>query len=143
MPLFFGRCLHAHWHRPAAVDGLSGHGSLLCVCGALLSSAQVVSPEGLERCWSPSRLRCLCSQRVGAHSLLPCSCSPLFIWENHKGPEWVSAVAFQHPEQETEHLPIVVGWALFIRSGAIYMNTGQHMIPVYHQSSSLTRMFMD
>ena len=44
LALFSGRCLYAHWHRPAAVDGLSGHGSLLCVRGALLSSAQVVSP---------------------------------------------------------------------------------------------------
>lgn len=44
LALLSGRGLHAHWHRPAAVDGLSGHGSLLCVCGALLSSAQVVSP---------------------------------------------------------------------------------------------------
>lgn len=40
-----GRCIHALWHRAAAVDGLSSHGSLLCVCGFLLSAAQVVSPH--------------------------------------------------------------------------------------------------
>lgn len=43
-----GRCLHAHWHRAAAVDGLGGHGGLLRVCGAVVSAAQVVSP-GQER----------------------------------------------------------------------------------------------
>lgn len=37
------RCLHALWDRAAAMDGLGGHGSLLRVCGSLISAAQVVS----------------------------------------------------------------------------------------------------
>ena len=40
------RCLHTHWRRAAAVDGLSGHGGLLRVCGPLVTAAQVVSPRG-------------------------------------------------------------------------------------------------
>lgn len=39
------RCLHALWHRAAAVDGLGSHGSLLCVCSSLVAAAQVVSPH--------------------------------------------------------------------------------------------------
>lgn len=40
------RCLHAHWRRAAAVDGLGGHGCLLRVRGPLVTAAQVVSPCG-------------------------------------------------------------------------------------------------
>lgn len=63
------RCLHAHRHRAAAVDGLSGHGGLLRVRGPLVTAAQVVSPGGgqgalsTRQVWAIVGVHCVADQR--------------------------------------------------------------------------------
>ena len=45
-----GRRLHAPRHRAAALDGIGGYGSVLRVCGSVVSAAQVVSPRTARAC---------------------------------------------------------------------------------------------
>ena len=59
------RCLHTHWRRATAVDGLSSHGSLLRVRGPLVAAAQVVSPRGRP---GPGRAHSLTGDTCCRHS---------------------------------------------------------------------------
>lgn len=71
------------------MDGLSGHGRLLCVRGALLSSAQVVSPRPGAPAGGVCRLHHTWSQRVGAQQQVSCFLFPIIYLGAAKGPERV------------------------------------------------------
>lgn len=128
---FFPRCLHAHRHCAAALDGLSGHGRLLCVCGAVIPAAQVVSPLRRSICWSlpggPVILHAQGTVELASHSPV-IHLGQTLQWQ----PTWslvCMRVTYQHREQAIHCCPSTCWAALTLLLKGCYCEHQADMGP--------------